>query len=75
MLLILAVAGAVVILPGGGRPGLDLLRINFSVWYFQAPSFVSRRCGRDLRSPISCIVIRSNPVADNTPNAGCFSTR
>jgi len=55
MLLILAVAGAVVILPGGGRPGLDLLRINFSVWYFQAPFFVSRRCGRDLRSPISCI--------------------
>jgi len=74
MLLILAVAGAFVILPTGA-PGLDLLRINFSIWHFQAPSFVSRRCGRDLRSPISCIVIRSNPVADNTPNAGCFSTR
>ncbi|MEO2174187.1 MAG: hypothetical protein ABGY96_08820, partial [bacterium] len=51
MLLILAVAGAFVILPGGGRPGLDLLRIDFSIWHFQAPFFVSRRCGRDLRSP------------------------
>jgi hypothetical protein len=51
MLLILAVAGAFVILPGGGRPGLDLLRINFSIWHFQTPFFVSRRRGRDLWPP------------------------